>query len=410
MGTRASTEIDVHDVMSDGELAIYPYVEERGLLFLGFRKGKLLISAGPFVGLIPLTDRIAIDVQPRFPMPNLARVIDVSGGTLTHLVDVRRSYSLADEQNYSVIEFMAQNLISSFKFIEVQGFVKKFLPRREVTSFPHGRIDLNGTLRQWANGKLHVVSSQSFEQSADVPENRVIKSAFLCILSTIKSSSDAGKKLVRSANDCILKIPSYVKQASSADIADVKHSMALRRMSEIRGYYTQCLTTAVMILQGAGLSLRHSQGPVGLDSFYINIENLFETYLREILRRQANEHTSVLDGNEEGKKALFDSGVSNDAKPDILIRGQEKILVAEVKYKDKPSRDDYEQAITYAVSFRCKRVILVYPRSNSFPSGLAHIGTMDQIRLDSYAFDLSAADLAGEETRFADCLLAEFSQ
>jgi 5-methylcytosine-specific restriction enzyme subunit McrC len=77
-----------------------------------------------------------------------------------------------------------------------------------------------------------------------------------------------------------------------------------------------------------------------------------------------------------------------------------------VKYKDKPNRPDINQAITYAISYRSDRVLLVYQNQPGATAGLVHIGTVSGIRVEGYGFDLGSDTLEQEEIAFCDCLFS----
>ncbi len=44
-------ELDLADLMVDGELPVFPEVEEKALLSLRFQRRKAIIAAGGFIGL-----------------------------------------------------------------------------------------------------------------------------------------------------------------------------------------------------------------------------------------------------------------------------------------------------------------------------------------------------------------------
>ena len=146
-----------------------------------------------------------------------------------------------------------------------------------------------------------------------------------------------------------------------------------------------------------------------LETFIIDFDELFEEYVRRVLQRHADAdgHLFVKDGNHEGKKPLFDDRNDPSAQPDIVFgwRPSGHSIVAEVKYKEKPQRDDINQAVTYSLCYRADRTILVHQAGTPAQRGLRPIGTIQQIRVDAYGFDLAAADLDSEEAVFADCLL-----
>lgn len=113
-----------------------------------------------------------------------------------------------------------------------------------------------------------------------------------------------------------------------------------------------------------------------------------------------------------GRKLLFDHPPSNDATPDIVLQAQQPHsdypAILEVKYKPangSPARDDLNQAITYAVSYRSHEVVLVQPRA-PLPSvaGLHTLGTIADATVHQYVFDLNAADLESEEALFSNAI------
>ncbi|GLK74918.1 hypothetical protein GCM10008171_01710 [Methylopila jiangsuensis] len=161
-----------------------------------------------------------------------------------------------------------------------------------------------------------------------------------------------------------------------------------------------------MILSNGGVSLQDRGSDILLESFILNFEILFEDYLRRVLQNRRVRDIVVRDGNNEGKKPLFDDARQPPAQPDIVLYSpsDRKKLIAEVKYKDKPSREDINQAVTYAVSYRTDRAILVHQSRPDGPKGLRHIGTTNGISIDAYAFDLANADFQQEERLFADRL------
>ena len=112
------------------------------------------------------------------------------------------------------------------------------------------------------------------------------------------------------------------------------------------------------------------------------------------------------DGNREGKKPLFDDRDDPPAQPDIVLSSQStgRLIVAEVKYKERPLRDDINQAVTYALCNGTDRAILVHQSPPGGPRGLRPIGMIRGIKIGAYGFDLGADNLDAEETAFADCL------
>jgi 5-methylcytosine-specific restriction enzyme subunit McrC len=412
LDSRSTTDIPIADLIIDGKLDIYPHVEEKGLLFLQFRRNMLTLAAGPYVGLIPLTPAVSVDVRPKLPIGNFARVLDSARGSLSSITGVDRLYLSENLASNSVLEFLAANLLDALRPVQEHGLLKDYVRISEMTSSPRGRINPSGTMaRAWSKGQKHKVEAQYFEQTSNIPVNRVLKSALRMLLARMKSSGKYGRQLNSSVNRAYFDMPSGIGEMAPADFELAKYTLLSRTLPESRTYYSRPLEIALLIISNRGISLQEQGVDVLLETFIVNFETMFEDYLLRVLERRADPTIlRVRSGNSSGKKPLFDDRKDPPAQPDIVITSiaSGKKLIAEVKYKEKPTREDYNQAITYAVTYRSDRVILVHQNKPGAATGLRHIGTMNGIVLDAYAFDLSKADLDNEEQAFADVLLAAF--
>lgn len=405
--SRKSIEIGLADLVTDGRIEVFPHVEEKGLLFLSFKKSRVTLSAGPFIGLIPLTPRISVDVRPKLPVSNLARVLDLSRSSLGSLANVDRLYLSDHLGSNSILEFMAANLVDALRPVEVHGLMKEYVRRAEVTSHPRGGVDLGETMRAAASrGHPYNVASSYYEQTSDVPVNRVLKGAMRHILTRMRPTSEIGRALLRRANRAYRELPHSVRGMRADDLDISRRIVAGRRLPASRTYYYRPLEIAFLILSNRGVALQDHGSDVLLQTFILNFENLFEEYLRRVLQTRANGNLVVKDGNKEGKRSLFDNNKDRSAEPDIVVisRDTNKRVIAEVKYKEKPNRDDINQAITYAHVYRTGRAILVHQNKPGSRAGLKHVGTMNGIALEAYAFDLANPDLDAEERMFASTI------
>lgn len=413
LASRGSVDLKISEILVDGRLDIYPHVEQLGLLFLQLRRNTLTLSAGPYIGLIPLTPTVSVNVTPKLPISNFSRVLDAARGTLGAITGVDRLYLSNDLASNSVLEFLASNLIDALSPLHENGLLKEYLTISEVTGSPRGRIDLSSTMmRTWSKGQMHRVVAKRFEQTSDIPVNRLIKTALHTALARIKGESKRSKALISSLNREHAALPAGIGAMKPSDFQSAQNDILFNRLPKARRYYNRALEIAVMIMSNRGISLQDSGSDVLLDSFIVNFESMFEDYLLHILEERADRSKfHVCSGNGEGKKPLFDDRRDPKAQPDIVLSSIStgRKIIAEVKYKENPKREDYNQAITYAVTYRTNRAILVHQNKPGAPAGLRHIGTMNGIVLDAYAFDLGNEDLETEESAFAECILAGFA-
>lgn len=407
--SRGSINLPISDLMVNGNFDVYPHVEEKGLLFLNFRKKMLTLSAGTYIGLIPLTPTVTVEVEPRLPVGNLARVLNVAQGILNSIPRSDRLYKSDIVLSNSVLDFMTLNLLDALKPVQESGLLKEYIIKSDVSSNPRGRIDINGTIiNAWSKGQRHKLSTFHFDHTSDISINRVLKSALKFILTNPRAPSDHLIPIISSTNRSFNDLPGNILDMTDKDLIKARRISLENLLPDSRIYYRRALDISLEILSRRGFLLQGSGSDVLLQSFILNFENIFEDYLRQVLTlKSAHSPVQV----SKGKKPLFDDKNHPNAEPDIVIFSPQtgKTVVAEVKYKDKPNRDDYNQIITYGVTYRTNRVILVHQNRPGSPSGLSHVGTMNGIIVDNYAFDLSRENLDNEEQSFADCLFGAVS-
>ncbi|ASY71338.1 5-methylcytosine restriction system specificity protein McrC [Sinorhizobium fredii] len=334
---------------------------------------------------------------------------DTARSPLLALAGVNRPYLTDEATSSSVTDFLATNLVDAVRVIIANGLHKEYEQVSEVTDHPRGRLDMIGTVRScWSRGHHHRVQTRRYEQTSDIVVNRILKAALKFILTRSRTGWRASSKLVSATNEAYLTFSKLANALQPRDLMMCEQIVNRGDLPSARAYYYRALDIALLVLSNRSISLQQQGDEIELGTFIINFENLFEDYLRRVLQDRCEPLYWVRDGNLDGKKPLFDDRREPPAQPDIVIveRATKQKLVAEVKYKDRPNRDDINQAITYALSYRTNCAILIHQRAAESASGIQKIGTVNGIELHSYAFDLSKADLQSEEESLANCLFA----
>lgn len=399
-------EVDVGELLSGNDLKLYASIEASKYLAVRVRGRRVVFAATHYVGHIPLNDHVALSIKPRFGIASLTRLLQIAHHSPVVLDDFVRSYERSAENLPVVSDQLAMAFAASVERIVLSGLVTTYDRREESTSFPTGRVLLGATaIRSHARGEKYRARCAWWQRSLDSPTNRLIKRALWLADHRIRSSqARAGlAKLRTRLNRCYRAFES---------VRLVRRSPTRRELEPIpsnRAYYLPAVELALLLANDEGIDLA-SAGAVRLPSMLVNLQAAFECYLRNILASAlaADRRWSVLDGNlsppEGGQKKLFDDNSSHPATPDITVVQQDPlacVLLVEVKYKDRPSREDINQAITYAATYRCKVVVLAHVRLAPDDVGLRLIGTVGSVAtVYGYAFDLSAS-LAPEEARFA---------
>src|SRR5580700_10841231 len=76
---RQSVAVPLNDLLTTtGKFEIWPIVASKGYFDIDYRGGQLVFKAGKFVGLIPINDRVVIDVKPKVSVADLLHIVDVA--------------------------------------------------------------------------------------------------------------------------------------------------------------------------------------------------------------------------------------------------------------------------------------------------------------------------------------------
>lgn len=408
--SRKTVVIPYDDLVVEGKLEIYPAVENKGYFAVKFGGRTLILTAGRYIGLIPVNPRVTVHVSPKLPVSNLSRIIEISRRQIGSLGLIKRTYNTEPVSSISIIEFLARNLLLALRELESHGLHKIYISRTENSSSPRGRIDFRRTaLLNFSRGIRHKVYHSYYEQTTDNAYNQLLKYALWFVIQRLLRVPNRNRELLHELNFALAWFESIGLRRPAPLIQQIEHDLMRNRIPPNRMYYERPLRIALTILSGQGVSLVEHGDEVELSSYIIDFEKLFEDYLREALRLRVPNLVSgatVRDGGVEPKQPLFGDTDWSTAEPDIIIDlPPDRRVVIEVKYRDKVERDDIDQTITYGCAFRVKNAVLVFQSPVGKPSELRRLGVTNGINVYTYAFDLANTDLEAEEKSFAEVML-----
>lgn len=407
-------------ILRNGSLDVFPSVVQHGYFTVRPRRGPLVLQAGGFVGVIPLNDRVTIDVRTRVPVRNLSRMLRVSGQIPVSLEHAIREYEREPDLYPSLVDVYARTLSDYVLSIGMQGLLREYTRRDEVTSFPRGRILLSETIKSLEpKGLTYKVATSRFQRTPDIPANQCLKYA-IWLLSRLRSSLVVSDQVPRTR-----RVPRALNQAFAVfDAVSMDHGRRFlrdpivtgrQRLPSVRAYYRPALDLAQAVISQSAIMLDREGGNLVMPSLILSMWEVFEAYVRNALIAESHSagwRGEVLDGNRRmpqgGARHLFDSGKRTFATPDVVLQSgtpAARPVVVDVKYKpaQKLDRDDLNQIIAYGTSYGCRDVVLVQPKAitASPPAGMRTIGTLRGLTVHQYVFDLNASNIADEEGRFA---------
>ncbi|SLM26294.1 McrC family protein [Stenotrophomonas indicatrix] len=420
-------EIDLpeHLLNSEGEISAYPSVLRRDFFHLRYKKGKPILQAGGYIGVIPINSKFSIEIHPKVPISNLERIIFLANHSPLILKEFRRRYSPHHLSSKNLSSIINDFLLLSVEEICVSGILKLYSPISRTGFSPRGRINMSPTMRARAkSGDTRVVYS-CHSRGIDFPANQLLKLALTQILQT----TDVTENKKRRAR--VIALLDHFQEVS--DVDDIGRLLSEREIEDHLNFipstkdsYRDALSVAKLIVQGKGLELLNGRD-LSSTTLILNLDEAFEGYVLATLRESVLNQLGyrVLDGNKSGdfgcKGKLFSQSprpnfIDKDivATPDIVVvspQNEFDRLVIDVKYKAVagiPDRSDINQVVTYAFAYKCKWGMLVLPASDRCPSGLRCAGIISGIEIFFYFMDLSNSDIEKEEQDFAKTLLSLF--
>lgn len=320
-----------------------------------------------------------------------------------------RAYLRTEQPFESLVEFLARALILQMTSIEQHGLYRRYRAKQEVTSFPRGRILIGDSIKDaWSRGHTRSVAVKYYEFSVDNAHNRLLKYALSLAVQYTRSLGSPAARFISRMSDLENLFGSVPMDVSLGYLPEVIFSLDEQSIPETRDYYVEICRTAVLLVEYSGL-LPDVGGKEPTLSFVVDMEKVFEEYCLKVLQeeRDALGWISVAHGKDEDHN-LF-TGPDHDkrrAEPDILIeRDDGQQLVVDVKYKNKPKREDINQAVTYAIRFDCSRVVLLCFAEQAHQTGWKFLGIVgDKVVVWVYRMYLDNTDMEAEERRYVNSI------
>jgi 5-methylcytosine-specific restriction enzyme subunit McrC len=381
-------------------------------------RGKVVLQARSFVGLIPLDRSTMLQVKPRVPVSNWRRILEVGR---------RLPYALSMpppdyQQDGPISELLLDGLVDALRRgvseIRDKGLLKEYVRKEERTSNPRGRLVVGATLVDAATGNHLRVASTWFHRTPDIPANQCLRYAVHVLSALNERLARSGYAAAARRNGVALNQCAHDLQGVS--LVDPRRFLTdpfvsgASALPALRSYYEQPLRVARAIARDQGVDITAPGSALTLQPLVVNMADAFEHYLREVLRSEADlgdRRVRVMDGNlpppDGARHALLDNNRFM-AKPDIVIRSERQSdVIIEVKYvpgdlRSQPRIDAIHQSLAYGVSTGARNVVIAQPAQAGAAVGLGPLGSVRGITLWHYVIDLGSPQLPSEEERFVD--------
>lgn len=403
---RSSLEIP-HEFLFDerGDLKFVADASDRSLVRVSQGRDHMVLQIGGVIGRLPLTENLALDISPKFSISNLARLIALSDQSLDRKVGVERLYDFTSWSGF-LPELLLRSFATELTAIKMEGSHRNY-QRITREDMPRPKLNFRRSEQQfWGRGIPTRAVVEGFDFTLDNPTNRVLKAALRRAIPLAVGQPS----LTRELAIFVEMVRSYglVSDASRASV-ERTFADALYDLPKFKQHHTKALWVARELISRSSEVLEFADRRLSLPSYLINLDRVFESYIRNVLRVQLSGYSAsfeVQDGNQKGfTKPLLNDSDRFVIMPDILVFGagiETPKLVADVKYKTRPKEEDRYQIITHALSHQCRRAMLFYPCGRDGVSGLVRLGEIGPpsfpIELFEYHFELDS-ELADSETQ-----------
>ncbi|MEM7066822.1 MAG: hypothetical protein AAF572_27115 [Cyanobacteria bacterium P01_B01_bin.77] len=370
-----------------------------------------------WVGSIPLNDQFCLEVDTRVPISNLERILSVAPRkSIKSLSGFQRTYSGTYEKPSSLIDIMTDQLLLRIEEIFQSGLIKRYRRERYITNNPSGKIKPFHSALLSSRKQVPIAVCEKFVKSSDTRSNQVLKFA-LCKLVNYYEDREKLDQRSRELKRNIARFSDLgVSTINSCSTNEIE--LLIDDVPNHRYGYANALGLARLINMEMGIRVRSWGRFAEMPSVFIDMANVFESYAREILQRNFKNYPdySVLDGNVSGhlgsKQKLFCSfaleGAVPPATPDIVIRSNSQVeLIIDVKYKPPrrvPDRSDINQVICYGESYKCSRVMILYPSSTNMSQEVKLVGRIGSIDVFTGIVNLNSNNLVISESEFSSAV------
>ena len=392
---RAGIDICLSDIIAaDGSLKFLEQAQNRGLIEVRQSANRLHLKIGGVVGYLPVTENLVLNIRPKFPISNLARIVAMSEKPLLKTANMGRYYQV--ENNDFLPEALIRGLAVYSKDILETGVQKSYYKTTHYGT-PRPKLNLRKSQqRYWGKGNQLSAVSDQFDFGPEIFANQILKQSALRALAITRNRSGFAKedKVFKSLINGLGNISVANDMNYTADI-----TLALSDVASFRAGYRRALPVAVELLKRTNLSFSGEGSNVSLPSFLLNLDDMFEAYIRVILNNhfQGTEGSGfVRDGNNKRwSKKLLKNSSRFDAKPDLIFYSNDftPVALGDTKYKGKQSETDRYQIISHALAYGVNKALLIYPATHKKSPGLHRLGKIgpvsSEIELYEYYFDLN---------------------
>ncbi|PXW30378.1 UNVERIFIED_CONTAM: 5-methylcytosine-specific restriction enzyme subunit McrC [Williamsia faeni] len=302
------------------------------------------VTATSYVGTL-VVDNVKLLIRPKINPENLFLLLEPG---LPHSAWRREAYEYDASSDLlpSVIAFFARTLETTL----ARGVLRSYKTVEETLVALRGRLDVTGQFKR--AGVLTPLACTYDDFTEDISENRVLRAATQRALRVPRVDPADRQRLMRQ----LVALEGVTDKTVRPE--NVDHI----RLTRLNQHYAPALGLARLVL--ANLTLTDTSGTTSASSFMVDMNDLFQRFVTERLRRELRGRLDVVDE----PAVHLGTGRQVTMLPDLLFRkpGGPYCYVGDIKYKltkDARGRSgDYYQLLAYTTALDLPEGVLIYCR------------------------------------------------
>ncbi|MBA3313889.1 MAG: hypothetical protein H0T47_11480 [Planctomycetaceae bacterium] len=396
--------VPIRDIVRpDGSVDVYPEVSGSGYFDIDYRRGMLVLRSKGFVGLIPISDRIAIRVRPRASIRSLLYMMERMGRRLDGETGRLREYQISETEVTDPEFLYGHVFVATLRKVAERGLRKQYV-RSETERSLRGRPLIHRTVGRFrAKGIRHQHVFEVHDLTADNRANRILKATAERLLRSLlggaRPEDAAAARAIREL------LPRFAMVNGNAILPGQIAREVPRLIAALPAsheFYEPALWLAYLVATRRGVTIE-AVGQAKFESVIVNVAEVFEGYVRTLCQEYAIEMfggCDVADGNLM-PVPLFTDNSRCHTKPDIYFaRRGTYVAIADAKYKPKIGAEDRYELLAFCEAQNVRKAAFVSPRQQGQQDSWMEGMTLSGREIHHVTIDLNADDPDVEERRF----------
>jgi 5-methylcytosine-specific restriction enzyme subunit McrC len=231
-----------------------------------------------------------------------------------------------------------------------RGLVQDYVRREENLGSFKGALNIRVHLQENV-GRDNRIHCRFFEQTVDVPDNRLIKATIFQLVQSGGWTATTAHSLLRNLHQFDAVKLEHTPQRLNGSGHYHRLNDDYRPIHELCRLFLSCM------------SISKHVGSFSFRGFLLDMNSLFEEFVQKAFEKTLSR--GPMRSDIQGQHNLSFNRAAPLMRPDVVVReGDAAVVVADAKYKTDesgPRNPDIYQVIAYGTVLRCNRVFLLYP-------------------------------------------------